>query len=238
MVDYASVGKSDTLLDIGAGLGFLTRFMAGKCRRVLAVESDMELASVLREQLSGVSSVKVIEGDVLKVSVPRFNKIVSTPPYNISSRLLLWILNQHFDCAVLIFQKEFASRLVAPVGDRDYGWLTVLTYFHAEAELLDDVPRSMFYPQPKIDSVITRLTPKEPELHRMRNEAAFKRLLQLLFTQRNRKVRGAVLPYLKVVRGISKKDAAKIADVLPFCEKRVRQLAPEDFGALADALIC
>jgi 16S rRNA (adenine1518-N6/adenine1519-N6)-dimethyltransferase len=211
--------------------------MADKCKKVFAVESDLELASVLREQLFGVSNVKVIEGDILKIKVPHFNKIVSTPPYNISSRLLLWILNQSFDCAVLIFQKEFANRLVAPVGDRDYGWLTVLTCFHAEAELLDDVPRSMFYPQPKIDSVIARLTPKRPELHGMRNEAAFKRLLQLLFTQRNRKVRGAVLSYLKAVRGVSKKDAAKIADVLPFCEKRVRQLAPEDFGALADALI-
>jgi len=237
MVAYASVDKSDTLLDIGAGLGFLTRFMADKCKKILAVECDLELASVLREQLSGVSNVNVIEGDILKISVPHFNKIVSTPPYNISSRLLLWILSQGFDCAVLVFQKEFAGRLVAPVGDRDYGWLTVLTHFHAEAELFDDVPRSMFYPQPKVDSVITRLTPKRPELHRMGNEAAFKRLVQLLFTQRNRKVRGAVLPYLKAVQGVSKKDAVKIAEALPFCEKRVRQLAPEDFGVLADALL-
>jgi 16S rRNA (adenine1518-N6/adenine1519-N6)-dimethyltransferase len=183
-----------------------------------------------------VSNVEVIEGDILKIIVPCFNKIVSTPPYNISSRLLLWILNQSFDCAVLVFQKEFARRLVAPVGDRDYGWLTVLTYFHAEAELLDDVPRSMFYPRPKVDSVITRLTPKRSGVGKIGNEAAFKKLVQLLFTQRNRKVRGAILPYLKIVRGVSKKDAAKIAEALPFCEKRVRQLAPEDFGALFDEL--
>jgi len=237
MVAYASVDKNDTLLDIGAGLGFLTRFMADKCKSVQAVEADSDLASILREQVSTMPNVKIIEGDILKVKVPYFNKIVSTPPYNISSRLLLWILNQRFDCAVLVFQKEFADRLIAPVGDRNYGWLTVFTYYHAEAELLDDVPKSMFYPSPKVDSVVTRLTPKKPELRGLEDKVAFKRLVQMFFTERNKKVRGAALSYLRIVQGVSRRDAAQIAQSLPYCEKRVRQLTPEDFGALANALI-
>jgi 16S rRNA (adenine1518-N6/adenine1519-N6)-dimethyltransferase len=237
MVSYASLSQNDTVLDIGAGLGFLTRFMAGKCKTVLAVEADAQVAKILFEQLADTPNVKVVEGDVLKVDIPSFNKIVSTPPYNISSRLLLWILNQSFDCSVLVFQKEFANRLVASVGDRNYGWLTVLTYYYAEVELLDAVPKSMFYPQPKVDSVITRLAPKRPRVVKLEDEAAFKRLVQSLFTQRNKKIRSAVLPYLKVVRGMPKEDASKTAQKLPFCDKRVRELAPEDFGALAHALI-
>jgi 16S rRNA (adenine1518-N6/adenine1519-N6)-dimethyltransferase len=236
MVSYASLSKTDTVLDIGAGLGFLTRFVAEKCKSVLAIEADAQLANLLREQLADMPNVTVIEGNMLKVTIPSFNKIVSTPPYNISSRLLLWILNQHFRCGVLVFQKEFANRLAASAGSRDYGWLTVLTHCRAEVELLDDVPKSVFYPRPKVDSVITRLTPRRSPWLKLENEAAFRRFVQILFTQRNKKVRSAVLPYLRDVRGTSKEDAVKITEPLPFRERRVRELAPEDFGGLASAL--
>jgi 16S rRNA (adenine1518-N6/adenine1519-N6)-dimethyltransferase len=237
MIKYASLGQNDTVLDIGAGLGFLTRFMADKCKGVIAVEADTELAAILHRQFSPFFNVKVIEGNILRVNIPQFNKIVSTPPYNISSRLLLWILNRGFDIAVLVFQTEFANRLVASVGNRNYGWLTVLTYLRAEVELLEDVPKSMFFPPPKVDSIVTRLTPRRPRLNKLENEATFKRMLQLLFTQRNRKVRTAVLPYLRQVRVLSKEEVCKFAETLPFHDMRVRELSPEDFGVLADVLI-
>jgi len=237
MVSYASLDRNDTVLDIGAGLGFLSRFMADKCKTVLAIEADAQVAKILFEQLADTPNVKVVEGDVFKVDIPSFNKIVSTPPYNISSRLLLWILDQGFDCSVLVFQKEFASRLVASVGNHDYGWLAVLTYYYAEVELLTTVPPSMFYPQPKVDSIITRLIPKKPRALKLEDEATFRRLVRSLFTQRNKKIRNAVLPYLRTMRGMSKDGAVRTAEKLPCCDKRVRELAPEDFGALANALI-
>jgi 16S rRNA (adenine1518-N6/adenine1519-N6)-dimethyltransferase len=161
MIDNASLTKSDTVLDIGAGLGFLTRLMAEKSKQVIAVEADPQLAFILCEQLSEIPNVQIVQGDVFKVNVPGFNKIVSTPPYSISSRLLLWILNKRFDCAVLVLQKEFANRLAASVGNEDYGWLSVLTYCSANVDLLDVIPKSMFFPPPKVDSVITRLVPKD-----------------------------------------------------------------------------
>jgi 16S rRNA (adenine1518-N6/adenine1519-N6)-dimethyltransferase len=138
---------------------------------------------------------------------------------------------------VLVFQKEFANRLAASVGNQDYGWLSVLTYYYAEVEVLDDIPKWMFYPSPKVDSVITRLTPKKSQLNRLKSEAAFKRLVQTLFTERNKKARSAILQYMKASQGLSKPDALKIVGSLPFLEKRVRELAPEDFGVLADALL-
>jgi 16S rRNA (adenine1518-N6/adenine1519-N6)-dimethyltransferase len=237
MVDCATLEQDDTVLDVGAGLGFLTRFMSDRCRNVLAVEADRELVSVLREQLVDVPNATVVEGDVLKVEVPPFNKVVSIPPYQISSPLLLWLFHRGFDSAVLIFEKEFAGRLVASVGSEDYGWLTVLTYYYADVELMDDVPKWMFYPQPKIDSVIVRLEPKKQRPFRLRNEKLFKHLVQSSFTERNRKVRNAVLSFMRSFCSMPKEKAIEIAEVLPFREKRVRELAPEDFGALADVLI-
>ena len=147
--DYASLGKADVVLDAGAGFGFLTRFLANKCKRVLAVEKDPQVAMVLREQLKGLDNVTVIEGDVLKAEIPSFSKVVSIPPYQISSRLLLWLFDRSFDCAVLVMQKEFAERLMATVGSEDYSWLTVATCYRAEVELWKWFPISCFSPRQK-----------------------------------------------------------------------------------------
>jgi len=233
---YASVDRNDVVLDVGAGFGFLTLFLANRCKSVLAVESDQKIAQVLREQLKYAPNVTVIEDNVLKASIPDFNKVVAIPPYNISSRLLLWLFNRKFDCAVLIFQKEFANRIVAPVGSEDYGWLTVSTYYHAEVKLLDAIPKSMFYPQPKVDSIIVHLKPWPSAPFKLRNEVLFRQMLRFLFTQRNKKVRNALMPFLKATRTVARGNPKSLVDGLPFRNKRVRELAPEDFGALANAL--
>ncbi|MEM3672660.1 MAG: 16S rRNA (adenine(1518)-N(6)/adenine(1519)-N(6))-dimethyltransferase RsmA [Candidatus Bathyarchaeia archaeon] len=228
MCTYASLCKDDVVLDVGAGLGFLARALAKKCKSVLAVELDKKLVWILREQTSDVPNIKVIGGDVLKVHIPEFNKAVSIPPYGISSRLLLWLFERNFDCAVLVLQKEFANRLIADVGSDDYGWLTVFTYYHANVELLDEVPKWMFYPPPKVDSIIVRLKPRKPPPFKLKNEELFRHLVRLLFTQRNRKV--------KNVFKLMAEETVRPAVVLPFRDRRVRELAPEDFGALANAL--
>ena len=231
---YATIDRNDVVLDIGAGLGFLTRFLAKKCKRVLAVESDVRLVTVLHEQLKDLANVEIIEGDILRVHVSEFNKVVSIPPYYISSSLLSWLFNRNFECAVLIFQKEFASRLVASIGSEDYGWLTVVTYQRVEVELLNEIPKRIFYPEPEVNSIIVRLTPKRPPPFTVKNKALFQQLAQSLFRQRNRKVRNAVLPIIKCKHAT--KNTVKLADSLPFHDKRVRDLAPEDFGALANVL--
>lgn len=235
MISYASPEQDDVVLDIGAGLGFLTSSLAEKTGRVLAVESDLGLVKILRKQLRNLANVEIIEGDVLKAKIPHFNKIVSTPPYQISSPLIQWLFDRNFDCAVMVFQKEFANRLVAPVGSEDYGWLTVITYYRADVELLDAVPKQMFYPQPEVDSIIARLKPKRQCPFTLKNEMLFKQLVQRLFTQRNRKLRNAITFFIKSTKNVTVAGKAlDIADFLPFRDKRVRELAPEDFGVLAN----
>jgi len=236
-IDYANLSNQDVVLDIGAGFGFLTRALANNCKHVVAIEADETIAEVLHELLKDLPNVEIVKGNVLKIPIPAFNKAVSIPPYQISTKLLSRLFNRDFDCAILIFQKEFANHLVAPAGSDDYSWLTVLVYYYFEAELLDKVPKWMFYPEPKVDSIIVRLTPKKPKPFIVKDEAQFKRLAQSLFTNRNRKLRNAILPYLKGMRAMTAEQAADLVGVIPFREKRVRELAPEDFGVLANAVI-
>ena len=235
--DYAFLDKNDVVLEIGSGLGFLTFFLANKSSQVLAVEVDNKLAVALTERVSGLSNVKVLKGNIFKLKIPSFTKIVSIPPYQISSHLLTWLFEQKFEVAVLILQKEFANKLVTSIGSKNYGWLTVLTYYYAKCELLDKISKQLFYPKPKVDSVIVRLKPKQATPFPIENKQIFTKLVKSLFTERNRKVKNALSPFLKGILMKRIEDTESIAEITCFYNKRVRELAPEDFGALANALL-
>ena len=234
MISYAGVTLDDVVLEVGAGLGFLTRRLSERCKRVLAVEADPNLVTVLRKQLRETANVDLIEGDILDVSVCQFDKLVSTPPYSISSPLLFWLLEKKFDCAVLTFQKEFAKRLVAPVGSKDYGRLTVTTHYRAKSELLDSVSKAAFFPSPEIDSMIVRLWPRKSPFQADDKDHLLD-LVRILFNQRNRKVRKAILPFL-YKRGMRREKAEELTNTLSFHAKRVRELAPEAFRILAEEI--
>ena len=235
LVSHASITKDDIVLEVGAGLGFLTQLLSSKCKKVIAVEVDPKIVRILRKQLHSLQNVDLIEGDILKVSLPSFNKVVSAPPYSISSPLLFRLLETKFDWAVLILQKEFAERLAASVGSKDYGRLTVTIYYRADVELLDYVPRTMFYPPPDVDSMMVRLKPRGSPFQ-VDDEETFFELVRTLFTQRNKKVRNALIPFLRK-REITGKEAVELADSTIYSAKRVRELAPEDFGILTNELL-
>jgi 16S rRNA (adenine1518-N6/adenine1519-N6)-dimethyltransferase len=235
LVSHASLTEDDVVLEVGAGFGFLTQLLSSECKKVVAVEVDPKVVGILRGQLRGLPNVDLIEGDILKVSLPPFSKVVSAPPYSISSPLLFRLLERKFEWAVLILQKEFAERLAASVGSKDYGRLTVTIYYRAEVELLDYVPRTMFYPPPDVDSMMVRLKPRPPPFH-VDDEETFFELVRTLFTQRNKKVRNGLIPFLRK-HEITGKEAVELADSMVYSSKRVRELAPEDFGILANELL-
>ncbi len=233
---YAALNKEDVVLDAGAGFGWLTCFLADKCKAVVAVEKDPKVAAVLREQTICLSNVTVVEGDVLKTALPEFNKVIAAPPYYLSSQLVTWLLERKVDCVVLILQKEFADRLAAPVGSEDYGWLTVITNQLAEVELFDVVPKAMFFPQPEVDSVILSLKLWRTKTFEIKDPALFLRLIKWLFTQRNKKLAKAISPFIRSNFKLTKQEAEKIALRLPHSDRRVRELQPKDFGAIVNAL--
>jgi 16S rRNA (adenine1518-N6/adenine1519-N6)-dimethyltransferase len=236
LASYSQLGASDVVLDAGAGFGFLAQFLSNKCKGVVAAEKDPQVAAVLREQTKDLPNVMVVEGDVLKASLPPFNKVIALPPYYLSTQLITWVLERRVDCAVLVVQREFAQRLTASVGTEQYGWLTVVATQQAQAELLDDVPHDCFYPQPEVDSVILRLKPWSTKPFGVKNHELFVQLTKWLFTERNRKLAKAAAPFMRTHLKLTKQHSEELAANLPFCDKRPRQLNPKDFGEIADAL--
>ena len=233
---YADLGAGDVVLDAGAGFGLLTRFLSEHCKGVVAVEKDPQLAAFLKDEFKDAANVTVVEGDVLKAKLPPFNKAIAAPPYYLSTQLVVWLLECKVDCAVLIVQREFAERLVAEVGSEEYGWLTVVAQQQAEAKILGTVPKDVFYPPPEVDSVILSIKPLANKTFQIKDQAKFVQLTKWLFSQRNKKLAKALVPYIRSTYKVGKREAEEIADKLPFCEKRPRELQPKDFGEIADAL--
>jgi 16S rRNA (adenine1518-N6/adenine1519-N6)-dimethyltransferase len=186
----------------------------------------------LKERLRNQTNVSLVKGDILKLDIQSFDKVVSTPPYSISSPILFWLLEKKYELAVLAFQEEFAKRLAAPVGSGDYGRLTVATYYRAEVELLDLIPKEWFWPSPAVDSRIIRLKPRKPPFP-IDDEGFFSEVLRVIFAQKNKKLRNAIMPLL-CKSGVSKTEALRLADTLPFHSRRPRELAPEEISLVAN----
>jgi len=231
LVQAAELRSSDIVLEIGAGTGSLTSMIEKQAGRVIAIEKDPALTDLLKRKFAKSKNMQIIEGDVLKMQLPEFDKVVSSPPYNISSKLVLLLLKKSFERLVLILQKEFAERLVAQSGSGNYGRLTVMVSHKAHAKLMDVVPRHAFYPTPKVDSAIVKLTPKEPRI-KVFDEQLFCDLVRELFTQRRRRLQKAILCLLR-------RYGDKSSVLLPrlsIPEKRVYQTNVEEFEILANGL--
>jgi len=236
LCSYAELELSDVVLDAGAGFGFLSLFLSDKCKQVIAVEKDPKIAEVLREQVKTFPNVTAVQGDLLKSTLPPFNKVIAIPPYYLSSQLVVWLF-EHKTCrSILILQKEFANRLIASVGNENYGWLSVFSNLHGEVSLLDLVQKSMFYPQPEVDSIIISLKPWSQKPFKVKDEKFFIQMIKWLFTERNKKIGKAITPFLRSTLKINKQDAEEIALNLPFNDKRARELSPKDFGEIANAI--
>ncbi|KUO39674.1 MAG: hypothetical protein APZ16_03265 [Candidatus Hadarchaeum yellowstonense] len=241
MIDYANVTERDVVLEIGAGVGNLTLMLAGRARTVIAVEKDEKLVEILRKRLKGRTNVRLLQGDFLDMDLPEFNKIVSNLPYSISSEIMFRLLEFNFDLAVLMFQKEFAERLVAKPGSENYGRLTVNTYYRAEVELLEEVPPTAFFPQPKVSSAIVRLKPRKPPFT-VKEEKVFSDVVRALFQHRRQLVRNALLHSFSEIFPGKKMDKSEIRSFLneslprKLLETRVVDLTPENFGEIANLI--
>jgi len=234
MVDYANPQNHDVVLDVGSGFGFLTELLVQKAGRVVAVEIDPRLLDFLRRKFAHTSKVEIHSGDFLKLDLKgKYNKVVSSPPYSVVSKILFKILDEGFEFAILLLQKEFALRLVARPRDRDYSRLTVMVYLKAEVELLEEVPSSAFYPEPEVASVIVRIRSREEPPFKVYDWRIFEQVVQFMFTQRKKKVKN-VLQKLSTMEPFNK--LAKPFEGIPYLEKRVFMLKPEELGEISNAV--
>ena len=235
MVAYANLCRDDTVLEVGSGFGFLTRCLLEVAKRLIAVELDPKLLNALRDCLGSNERVTIVSGNILKMKLPNFNKVVANPPYSISSQLIKLLFNIGFERAVLTLQKEFGEKLIAQAGTRNYGPLAVIAKYMASVSVLENLPRESFYPQPKVESVIVLIEACETKFNVV-NKGLFFEVVGYLFTQRNRKVKSPLESFLLRKMGISKAEAKLIIESLPFIKVRVCDMRPEDFGTLSNKI--
>ena len=230
-VEYAGITAKDVVLEVGPGLGLLTEALLRKAAKVVAVERDRRLAKALR---AFGGNLEVIEGDAVRVPLPPFDKVVSNLPYQISSPITFRLLGLGFDRAVLMYQREFADRLVAKRGEEGYSRLSVKTYVRARAEIVEDVPKDAFWPPPKVNSAIVLLEPR-PAPFTIREGALFDAVVDASFAHRRKAIENALrLAWPSFAP--SPDSFERMLPHLPYGRLRAEQLTPEQFGELADAI--
>lgn len=188
LVEYGEISMRDTVLEVGAGTGELTWRIAARAGKVIAVEIDERLALEARRRLAGYRNVELLIGDILKTDVGEFNKVVSNPPYQISTKLIHRLLTSLPEKIVLTLQREFAHKLISKPGERKYVYTSFLAGLLYRSEIVEEVPRNAFKPMPRVDSVIVvmdRLGDLNPRMEELS-------IVKMLFTQKMKRLRSAV----------------------------------------------
>lgn len=236
ILDYADLSFNDTVLEIGPGIGTLTIPMAGKTKKIIAVEQDQKTAAILEKRLQklDISNVEVITEDATKINFPEFDKIVSNLPYQISSPITFKLLKYNFDYAILMYQLEYAARMTAKPGDSNYSRLSLMLHCCADLKLLFEVPREDFYPSPKISSAVIKLIPnKKADL-----DEFFIKVSRALFQHKKKKAGNALRDSFHEIADYNKNTAKYIIGKLDkkLMDKRVVQLDPSEVMEISNQL--
>ena len=227
-VEAAKLKPSHNVLEIGPGLGALTEKLLEIGCDVIAVEKDPSFVKVLKDRFPNAGKLELIEGDILKTDFPDFDVVVSNIPYKISSPLTFKLLRHSFSHGIMMYQEEFAYRLVASPGGFDYSRLSVMSQYYAKTEILESVPQSAFYPQPKVRSAVVKFRPHPPPFKV--NEDRFHRLVRGMFTVKKRTLRNG----LRIAGKMEKLevDISQISDEL--LERRVFELSLEEIATISN----
>lgn len=167
MIEKSAIRPTDVVLEIGPGTGNMTVKILEKVKKVIACEIDTRLVAELQKRVQGTAmqtKLQILVGDVLKTELPFFDLCIANVPYQISSPLVFKLLlhRPFFRCAILMFQREFAQRLVAKPGDKLYCRLSINTQLLARCDMIMKVGKNNFRPPPKVESSVVRIEPKNP----------------------------------------------------------------------------
>ena len=246
ILDAGAVTGSDTVIEIGAGLGCLTEVVAQHAERVIAVEVDELLYNALASQFSTNSRVQLLNADILKLEInsllshgtrttPPTFKVIANLPYSITTPILWRLFAHHkqIHSCVLMMQKEVAERIVAGPGGKDYGALTIGVGYYAEATLIATLSPENFYPAPKVDSALLRLEMRKTPKVTVENEEFFFKVVRTAFRTRRKMLKNAL------VRGKFSSEevlAAAFEELGIAPERRAETLDITEFAALANFL--
>jgi len=207
IISSARLRSSDGVLEIGPGQGALTLPLSRAVSSIVAVEKDIRMTDFLRKRFSasGISNITLVCQDILEfdfdaIPLPPSGKIqvMGNLPYNISSPVLKKLIHhrKRLSRAVLMFQREVAERLTAPPCTKGYGAMTLLIRYHARPTRLLEVPKSAFYPVPKVDSTVIELDFERPYPSHGVDEDDFRKAVKGAFAHRRKTLLNSLKRYL------------------------------------------
>lgn len=248
MIERAGVTEETGVIEIGPGIGALTEQLAKNAKKVIAFEVDGRLLPILEENLAPYSNIEIIYQDVLKTNLheiieKKLNNcrevmVVANLPYYITTPIIMKLLENRLPlkAIVVMLQKEVAERMTAKPSTKDYGSLSIAVQYYTEAKTVMSVPKTVFIPQPNVDSSVIRLDLRPEPLIHVKNEAFFFQVVKASFAQRRKTLLNNLLNNLP--NGKANKNI--IEECLTSAgidgKRRGESLTIEEFALLSDKL--
>lgn len=240
ILEGTDINKNDFVIEIGPGVGTLTKELLKRAKKVCAIELDSDLIAILKEELKHYPNFELIHKDVLKIN---FNeiikdessiKIVANLPYYITTPIISKILNNkyNFKTLTIMIQKEVGERMISEPNCKQYGALSLLVQYYCDVEVLRKVSPYAFIPSPKVESIVIKLTKLNNPRVKIKSEDLFFRIIRCSFNMR-RKTLWNALKSLKLSREYIEKAFDK-SGIDP--KRRGETLSIEEFGLLSDCI--
>lgn len=246
IIDGAGLTESDTVLEVGPGIGSLTQAMAEHAGRVIAVEIDKKLIPMLEETLEGYDNIRVINEDILKLNIPALLKeenikeikVVANLPYYITTPIIMNLLERDIpvESITVMIQKEVADRMNAGPGSKSYGSLSLASAYYSETEMVTLVPPGCFIPQPKVGSAVIKLTKRARPAVDVKDEALMFKIIKGAFAQRRKTMVNSL--YNSHTTDLTKESILEALRALEMDERiRGEALTLEDYARFTNAVI-
>ncbi|WP_238883647.1 16S rRNA (adenine(1518)-N(6)/adenine(1519)-N(6))-dimethyltransferase RsmA [Clostridium sp. YIM B02551] len=240
IVSGAEIGPDDLVIEIGPGVGTLTRELLKKAKKVVAIELDSELIPILTNELGDNPNFRLVHEDALKVD---FNeiigeeksvKLVANLPYYVTTPIIARLLNEgyNFKSLTIMIQKEVAERINAEPNCKEYGALSILVQYFCDTKIIRKVSPASFIPRPKVDSIVIRLDKLDKPKAELKDKELFFSIVRNSFNMRRKTLWNALKSF-----GLSKEDLEEVFLKAGIDQKRRGEtLSIEEFGELANSL--
>lgn len=240
IVDGAEVSKEDTIIEIGPGIGTLTKELLKRAKKVYCIELDSELIPILNEELKEYDNLVLINNDALKVDYNQILnensnvKVVANLPYYVTTPIITKLLKERYQflSITIMIQKEVALRMISDPNCKQYGSLSVLIQYYCKGTMIRNVLPNCFMPRPKVESTVIRLDILEEPSVKIMDEKLYFRIVRDSFNMR-RKTLWNSLKELKLSSEEMKK-CFENANIDP--KRRGETLSLEEFGKLSDCI--
>ncbi|ANB56922.1 ribosomal RNA small subunit methyltransferase A [Anoxybacillus sp. B7M1] len=249
IVDFAELSNETGVIEIGPGIGALTEQLARQAKKVIAFEIDQRLLPILADTLSLYSNIRIIHQDVLKANIQHIIDeelaevhdimVVANLPYYVTTPIIMKLLTDRLPIRgiVVMLQKEVADRISASPGTKDYGSLSIAVQYYTKAETVMNVPRTVFMPQPNVDSAVIRLTKREKPAVEVVDESFFFQVVRASFGQRRKTILNNLISHLPNGKQQKENIERGLADSGIDSKRRGETLTIQEFAALSNRLV-